>query len=100
MVPRVQAIRLGGFVVSVALTQFSQDTSGIFAVPYITGTIGAQMLRRFTVVFDYPQGQMILEPNEHFGDPSQVRKEHAPIICSSLRRLQVRLVQLGAFPVV
>jgi len=67
---RVQAIRLGGFVVSMPLTQFSQNTSGIFAAPYITGTIGAQMLRRFTVIFDYPHGQMILEPNEHFGDPS------------------------------
>jgi hypothetical protein len=67
---RVQAIRLGGFVVSMPLTQFSQNTSGIFAAPDITGTIGAQMLRRFTVIFDYPHGQMILEPNEHFGDPS------------------------------
>jgi hypothetical protein len=61
MAPRVQDIRLGGFVVSMPLTQFSQNTSGIFAVPYITGTIGAQMLRRFTVIFDYPYGQMILE---------------------------------------
>ena len=67
---RVQAIRIGGFVVSMPLTQFSQNTSGIFAAPDITGTIGAQMLRRFTVIFDYPHGQMILEPNEHFGDPS------------------------------
>jgi Aspartyl protease len=67
---RVQAIRLGGFLVSMPLTQFSQNTSGIFAVPYITGTIGAQMLRRFTVIFDYPHGEMILEPNEHFDDPS------------------------------
>ncbi len=67
---RVQAIRLGGFLVSMPLTQFSQNTSGIFAAPDITGTIGAQMLRRFTVIFDYPHGQMILEPNGHFGDPS------------------------------
>jgi len=67
---RVQAIRLGGFVVSMPLTQFSQNTSGIFAAPDITGIIEAQMLRRFTVIFDYPHGQMILEPNEHFGDLS------------------------------
>jgi hypothetical protein len=52
------------------LTQFSQNTSGIFAAPEIMGTIGAQMLRRFTVIFDYPHRQMILEPNEYFGDPS------------------------------
>jgi hypothetical protein len=32
--------------------------------------IGAQMLRRFTVIFDYPHHQMILEPNEHISDLS------------------------------
>jgi hypothetical protein len=57
MAPRVQDIRLAGFVVSMPLTQFSQNTSGISAVSYITGTIGAQMLRRITVLFDYPHGQ-------------------------------------------
>ncbi len=67
---RVPAIRLGGFVVPMPLTQFSQNTSGIFATPNLAGTIGAQMLRRFTVIFDYSRGEMILEPNEHFGDPS------------------------------
>jgi hypothetical protein len=56
MAPRVQAVRLGGFVVSVPLTQFSQNASGIFAVPYITGTIGGQMLRRFAVIFEPPAG--------------------------------------------
>ena len=69
-VGHVQAIRLGGFVVSMPLTQFSQNTSGIFAAPEVMGTIGAQMLRRFTVIFDYMHGEMILEPNEHFSDPS------------------------------
>jgi hypothetical protein len=68
---RLSAVRLGGFLVSMPLTQFSQNTSGIFATPNITGTIGAQMLRRFTVIFDYARREMILEPNEHFGDPSE-----------------------------
>lgn len=67
---RVPAVRLGGFLVSMPLTQFSQNTSGIFATPDLAGTIGAQMLRRFTVIFDYLHGEMILEPNEQFGDPS------------------------------
>jgi hypothetical protein len=68
---RVPAFRLGGFVVSNPLTQFSQNTSGIWATPDLAGIIGAQMLRRFTVIFDYTHGEMILEPNEHFGDPSE-----------------------------
>jgi hypothetical protein len=34
------------------------------------GVIGAQTLRRFTVIFDYPHHQLILEPNEHISDLS------------------------------
>ena len=67
----VPAIRLGGFVVPMPFTQFSQNTSGILAAPDLAGIIGAQMLRRFTVIFDYAHREMILEPNEHFGDPSE-----------------------------
>jgi len=70
-VGRVPAIRLGGFIVSMPFTQFSQNTSGILTTPDLAGIIGAQMLRRFTVIFDYAHREMILEPNEHFGDPSE-----------------------------
>jgi hypothetical protein len=67
----VPAIRLGGFVVSMPFTQFSQNTSGILATPDLAGIIGAQTLRRFTVIFDYAHREMIIEPNENFGDPSE-----------------------------
>ncbi len=30
--------------------------------------IGGELLHRFTVIFDYSRGQMILEPNRHFQD--------------------------------
>lgn len=67
---RVPAVRLGKFLVSMPLVQFSQNTSGIFATPGLAGTIGAETLRRFTVIFDYRHREMILEPNKHFSDPS------------------------------
>ena len=65
---RVPAVRLGGFVVANPSAQFSRNSSGIFATPGLAGTIGAQMLRRFKVVLDYPHMEMILEPNEHFNE--------------------------------
>jgi len=65
---RLPAVRLGGFVVANPSAQFSQNSSGIFATPGLAGTIGAQMLRRFKVVLDYPHMEMILEPNEHFNE--------------------------------
>ena len=41
-----------------------------FRLPDIAGTIGAQTLQRFKVIFDDPHIEMILQPNEHFSDPS------------------------------
>ena len=67
---RVPAVKLGNFLVSMPLVQFSQNTSGIFATPGLAGTIGAETLRRFTVIFDYRRREMILEPNKDFSDPS------------------------------
>lgn len=67
---RLPAVKLGTFEISMPLTQFSQNTSGILATPDLAGIIGAQMLRRFTVIFDYTHREVILEPNEHFGEPS------------------------------
>ncbi len=67
-VGRVPAIRLGGFVVEEPITKFSQNTSGLFAGSHLAGIIGAQVLWRFTVIFDYPHRQMILQPNARFGD--------------------------------
>ena len=64
----VPAVRLGGFLVSNPLTQFSQNTSGIFATPGLAGIIGAQMLSRFKVILDYQHMEMILEPAEYLGD--------------------------------
>ena len=32
------------------------------------GNLGAGVLRRFTVVYDYPNRRMYLEPNQHFAD--------------------------------
>jgi hypothetical protein len=31
--------------------------------------IGTEVLRRFTVILDYPRNRMILEPNKHFNEP-------------------------------
>lgn len=67
---RLPAIRLGGFVIQMPITRFSENTSGLFAMPHSAGTIGAHILQRFTVIFDYPHRQMILQPNAHFDDPT------------------------------
>jgi Aspartyl protease len=76
---RVPAIRLGEFVVQEPITKFSQNTSGLFAGRHLAGIIGAQVLWQFTVIFDYPHRQMILQPNTRFGD-----RRHEEEIAKSL----------------
>lgn len=66
---QVPALRLGDFIIERPTARFSQNTSGLFAMHHLAGIIGAEVLSRFTVIFDYPHRQMILEPNAHFGDP-------------------------------
>jgi C-terminal processing protease CtpA/Prc len=51
------------------ISSFSQDSGGALASVETAGLIGGEILRRFTVIFDYSRSEMILEPNADFGAP-------------------------------
>lgn len=71
-VGRIDNLRVGSFVIDRPVTYFSQDKGGAFAgLLGADGVIGAQFLRRFTVIFDYQNERMILEPNRHFNEPDE-----------------------------
>lgn len=44
-------------------------TSCCSANPDDLSKIGGEVLRRFTVIFDYPHQRIVLEPNGHFAEP-------------------------------
>jgi hypothetical protein len=46
----------------------------------IAGAIGSGLLRRFTVVFDFPHHQLVLEPNSQFPVPDQEDKSGVVIV--------------------
>jgi len=48
----------------------------------VAGAIGSQMLRRFNVIFDYPQHQLVLEPNINFPDPDQEDKSGLMLVAN------------------
>jgi len=60
---------------------FAGDVLGVYsnhqfpdsAMP-VAGAIGSHMLRRFTVVFDFPHHQLMFEPNSHLVDPDEEDK--------------------------
>lgn len=69
VVGRVQAIDLGFSRIENPVVDFSTDQAGALSSDRFAGIIGADILRRFHVVFDYPGKRMILEKNADFGSP-------------------------------
>ena len=64
-VARLGNLRIGKFVFKNPVAGYSKDLErGGDA-----GTIGGEIFRRFTVIFDYARQRVILEPNGHLRDP-------------------------------
>jgi hypothetical protein len=66
---RISTLEIGRNAIKNPVASFSEASSGIQAQNDFAGIIGAEILRRFTVVFDYPQRRMFLQPNAHFDEP-------------------------------
>jgi hypothetical protein len=64
-VTRIGDLRIGRLVIQGPVAGYSKDlTRGGDA-----GTIGGEIFRRFTVIFDYSRNRVILEKNKHFNEP-------------------------------
>ena len=70
-VGRVENVGLGRFTFKNLVAVFFQTKQGVVASPEFDGVDGAEVLRRFKVVFDYTRRQLILEPNGHFREPEE-----------------------------
>jgi aspartyl protease/PDZ domain-containing protein len=66
---RVQSLQLGPFTIDRPFTMFSQDQAGAFSDRSLAGNIGAQIARRFRLVFDYSRRRLILEQAPAFAEP-------------------------------
>jgi hypothetical protein len=78
---RVRTFLIGKTSVDDVLGIFSDQPFPESGTP-VAGAIGSGMLRRFTVVLDYPHHQLILEPNSHFSDPDQEDKSGLLIVAT------------------
>ena len=68
---RVPQLQLGSFKVSEPIVCFPEGAVGVYAKPDLAGAIGADILSRFDVVFDYTRSRMFLKPNADFDKPFQ-----------------------------
>lgn len=69
LVGRVASIRIADFRLERPVVELCTETEGIGASAAFDGIIGADILSRFRVVFDYTGRRMILEKSKNFGEP-------------------------------
>lgn len=63
---RLGKFQIGPFVAESSLVVFSKQNPPAIHDARLAGEIGAEMLRRFGVVFDYARGEIYFDPNSEF----------------------------------
>ncbi len=64
---RFESVQIGDFQIDNPLMHFpNHEVHGAFANPKFDGNLGTDLMRHFTVYFDYIQRRLILEKNENF----------------------------------
>ncbi len=66
---RAQSIVLGPFVLTKPVVRLSRSTKGLLADSRHAGLVGAAVLARFRVTFDYGRGRVVLQRNARFAEP-------------------------------
>ena len=70
VVTRLPRLELGSMILNDIVTSFARRQSGI--APRAQANLGADVLRRFRVVFDYRHRRMILEPGAGIDEPFDI----------------------------
>jgi len=74
LVGRPFALKLGKLIIPQPVLFLSQNNNGALASAHYDGLIGAEMLKKFRVIFDSSRQRLILEPNQHFSLPSDYNR--------------------------
>jgi hypothetical protein len=69
LVTRAEVLRLGTVEVTHPVTELSLQKQGSFTSAYVAGNVGAGVLKRFNITFDYPHQQLIFERNANYDKP-------------------------------
>jgi hypothetical protein len=94
---RPKEFQLGAYRVERAIAEFSPKDPFPGAGADIAGMIGGGILRRFTIVFDFPHQQLILAPNLRIHELEEEDKSGLTIIARGLglKQFEVVAVQPG-----
>ena len=66
---RIDRLELGPYVIEAPIVVFRRPGPGGISAPGTTGNIGGEVLRRFTLTFDYRRERMWIAPNAALREP-------------------------------
>ena len=66
---RISDVEIGGLHFRNVVATASHDEKGVFADPNLAGILGGDLLRKFTVILDYPHKRVILEKTRNSESP-------------------------------
>ena len=91
---RAKRFDLGGFALEAPIVSAALDRAGATASAEVDGMIGGELLRRFTVTFDYAHRRLLLAPNNAFTEPFEFDMFGASFNAADLKfdRILVRFV--------
>lgn len=97
-VGRVAQVKLGPVTLSNVTVSLFGDSAGVLSTNRLwDGNIGGEILRRFTVYFDYRAGTMILESHAGTAEPFEVDMSGMRVVSdSTLSTLRVTAVNPGS----
>jgi hypothetical protein len=95
---RLTDFQIGRYEIRSPIAAFVRQNSNSGPESNRAGVIGGGILRRFTVIFDYAQRQLILEPNTHLEDYEQEDKSGIAVVAKGpgLITFEVASVQPGS----
>jgi len=64
----IKELQVGAYKFKKVPTYLFEDEYNVLAYPQRTGLIGNDILRHFNLIINYPQKEIYLTPNSHFGD--------------------------------
>ena len=90
---KVHSIKIGNFVLNNAKAAFPDmfSFSSVKNLGGRNGSIGGEVLRRFNIVFNYPEGQITLKKNSFFKAPFQFNMSGLEIQHNGVRYIAERI---------
>ena len=68
-ISRVREIDLGRYKIKNVITSFPEENPNIAPLEHRDGNLGIQLLKRFTLIMDYPDSAIYLKPGPTLNDP-------------------------------